>query len=140
MKMVIKSLVLFCLMTVSAMAAENYLPNSGDKELDASLQLINQNYTRKNKKKLSHFVSVIAQEFQIPMSKVEELYNHYEMNSADVLMSISIADVSGEPLSSISGIYFKNKTKGWKYTLNRMNIMQGSITFNQIKKDMAAEY
>lgn len=122
------------------MAAETYLPNSGDKELDESLLLIHKNINRKSKKKLSLFVDRVAQEFQVPVEKVEELFNHYEFLAPDVLMSVSIADVSGEPLPNVAGVYFKNKSKGWKYTLKQMNVNKGSKTYRQIKKDMAAEH
>jgi len=72
----------------------------------------------------------------VPVSKVEELFNHYEFNAADVLMSVSIADVSGEPLQNVASVYFKNKTKGWKYALKQLNIKKNSKTYIQIKKDI----
>jgi len=140
MRQIIKYLVLLLIVSMQAIAADQYTPNSGDKELDESLQLIHKNINRKSKSKLSRFVDKVAEEFQVPVEKVEELFNHYEFNSSDVLMSVSIADVSGEPLRNVSSIYFKNKDKGWKYTLKQLNINKGSKNYNQIKKDLAAGY
>jgi len=121
-------------------AEDQYIPDSGDAELDDSLQLIHKNINRKNKTKLSDFVDKVAEDFQVPVGKVEELFNIYEFKAPDVLMSVSVADVSGQPLQSISVLYAKNKEKGWKYTLKQMNIRKGTTVYNQIKKDVAKEY
>jgi len=127
-------------MSMTVIGSELYQPNSGDKELDESLILINKNINRKNKKKLSQFVNKVAQDFQVPAQKVEELFNHYKFNAPDVLMSVSIADVSGEPLQNIAGVYFKHKIKGWRYALKNMNISKNSKVFLQIKKDMKINF
>jgi len=140
MKIFVKFLLLLCLCNVQVLASDQYKPDSGDSELDESLLLIHKNINRKSKNKLSSFVDNVADKFQVPIGKVEELFNIYEFNAADVLMSVSVSDVSGEPLQNISGVYSKNKDKGWKYSLKQMNIRKGSKIFNQIKKDLAAEY
>jgi len=137
MKTAIQCLALIFIINMPATGAEPYQPNSGDKELDEKLILIHKNINRKNKTKLSQFVDKISEEFQVPPQKVEELFNHYEFNAPDVLMSVSIADVSGEPLQNIAGVFFKNKSKGWKYALRQLNISKNSATFTQIKKDMS---
>ena len=140
MRSLISYIVLLFLLNAQVIADDQYKPNSGDAELDDSLLLIHENINRKSKTKLSGFVDKVAEDFQVPVGRVEELFNIYEFVAPDVLMSVSIADVSGEPLQNIAGLYAKNKEKGWKYTLKQMNIRKGSKTFNQIKKDLAAEY
>ena len=127
---------LLLLLNSSAFAVEKYNPNSGDTELDESLLLVHKNINRKKKLKLSHFIDKVAEDFQIPVGKVEELFNHYKFKAPDVLMSVSIADVSGEPLQNVSGLYFKNKEKGWKYALKQLNIRKGSKNYKQITKDI----
>ena len=127
---------LLLLLNSSAFAVEKYNPNSGDTELDESLLLVHKNINRKKKLKLSHFIDKVAENFQIPVGKVEELFNHYKFKAPDVLMSVSIADVSGEPLQNVSGLYFKNKEKGWKYALKQLNIRKGSKNYKQITKDI----
>ena len=136
----VKYFLLVLLVSMQVIAADVYQPDSGDKELDEQLQLIDKKINRRTRLKLTNFVDKVAQEFQVPVSKVEALFNHYEFKAPDVLMSVSIADVSGEPLNNVSSVYFKNKDKGWKYTLTQMNIVKGSKTYNQIKKDMMVEY
>ena len=140
MKSLISCIVLLLLLNTPVLADDQYIPNSGDAELDDSLLLIHKNINRKSKIKLSRFVDKVSEDFQVPVGRVEELFNIYEFVAPDVLMSVSIADVSGEPLQNIAGVYSKNKDRGWKYTLKQMNIRKGSKTFNQIKKDLAAEY
>ena len=127
---------LLLLLNSSAFAVEKYNPNSGDTELDESLLLVHKNINRKKKLKLSHFIDKVAEDFQIPVGKVEELFNHYKFKAPDVLMSVSIAVVSGEPLQNVSGLYFKNKEKGWKYALKQLNIRKGSKNYKQITKDI----
>ena len=127
---------LLLLLNSSAFAVEKYNPNSGDTELDESLLLVHKNINRKKKLKLSHFIDKVAENFQIPVGKVEELFNHYKFKAPDVLMSVSIADVSGEPLQNVSGLYFKNKEKGRKYALKQLNIRKGSKNYKQITKDI----
>jgi len=140
MKITLTSLLLFFILNSQVVYAEQYLPNSGDKELDEVLIAIDKKVNRKNRSKQSQFVDKVAAVFQVPPQKVEALFNHYEFNAADVLMSVSIADVSGEPLQNIVGVYFKNKSKGWKYTLLKMNIDNRSKLYIQIKKDMNIEF
>ena len=140
MKNLVKFLLLLWMFNVQVIASDQYKPDSGDSELDESLLLIHKNINRKSKNKLSSFVDKVADKFQVPTGKVEELFNIYEFNAADVLMSVAVSDVSGEPLQNISGVYSKNKGKGWKYSLKQMNIRKGSKIFNQIKKDLAAKY
>jgi hypothetical protein len=140
MKLATQYLLVFMLLTAQLYAAEVYSPDSGDKQLNEILEKINQNINRKHKIRLAKFVDKVADDFQIPPMKVEELFNHYEFNAADVLMSVAIADVSGEPLKNIAGLYYKHKDKGWKYTLNHLNIKKDSKVFEQIKKDLNTEY
>lgn len=130
-------LVLIFLINMPAIGAKFYQPNSGDKELDAVLVQIHKIINRSNKTRISQFVDKISEQFQVPPQKVEALFNNYEFNAADVLMSVSIADVSGEPLSNIAGVYINSKSRDWEYALKQLNISQHSKTFLQIKKDMS---
>ncbi len=140
MKKIIICFLLLLAVNTQVISAESYQPKSGDVELDTRLQTIHKNFLKKTKSKKSRFVDNVADEFQIPVSKVEELFNHYKFKAPDVLMSVSIADISGEPLQNISGVYFKNKEKGWVYTLDALNIRKGSKNYKLIKKDMAADH
>lgn len=133
-------MVLFFVLNTVVLSADQYQPNTGDAELDTSLQHIDKIFSKKTKIKKSQFVDKVAEEFQIPVNKVEELFNFYEFKAPDVLMSISIADIYGEPLQNISGLYFKNKNKGWSYTLKQFKVQKGSKNYNLIKQDMSADF
>jgi len=121
-----------------------YQPDTGDSALDESLSLINKTVSQKPGKKaarkLTQYTQRLAMDYQIPEYRVEELFNIYEFSAADALMSVSIADVSGQPLKNVAGLYFNNKKAGWKSVLKQLMILPGSKVYEQIKKDAAAEY
>ncbi len=111
-----------------------YTPNTGDEELDQMLHDLNE---RANTELIKvKFRRNVLQEFNIPEHKIDQLFRQYELNVPDVLMTISIADNSGQPMKNISGAYFKNPEKGWKYILYIMNIEYGDRVYELIKKDI----
>ncbi len=119
-------------------------PDTGDTELDESLSRINKAVTqkpgKKSARKLNQYTQRLAADFQIPEYRVEELFSIYEFTAADALMSVSIADASGQPLKNVAGLYFNNKKAGWKAVLKQLMIAPGSKVYKQIKKDAAPEY
>lgn len=130
--------VMCCLLiTISLQAvAADYKPKSGDIELDASLVNLNKKYKNKTLK----FTRGIASEFQVPIEKVEELFKHYQFSAADVLMTMSIADATGQPVNNISRAYFEHKKEGWKFALEQLEIKKGSKAYLQIVKDAKIEF
>jgi len=115
---------------------DKYQPNSGDQHLDAALQQINKNKKISKKK----FIRVTAAEFQVQKEKVTELFTHYKFTPADVLMTLSIADATGQPVNNISRAYFENKKSGWKFVLDQLNINQYTKEYKQINKDVKVEF
>ena len=137
MHSVVKSLFfIIVLLSTNVYAAEEYHPNSGDSELDSSLIALN----KKVKNKTARFSRKLSEIFQVPESNVSVLFTHYEFTPADVLMTLSIADSSGEPVNNVSKTYFENRNNGWKYTLYQMKIEKGTVVYKQIKSDAASEY
>ena len=135
------SFVLFMLVITPLIASEEeYLPNTGDTAIDESLQKINNKFKKNTPEKISRYSLKLANEFQIPEHKVEELFNVYEFTAADVLISVSIADVSGQPLKNVTGLYSNNKKVGWKAVFKQLKITPGSKVYEQIKKDISAAY
>ena len=133
----IKQLLMVTLIIFSgqSIGAEKYLPNSGDQQLDASLLSINKTVKNKN-----NFSQLAAEEFQVPLEKVLELFKMYEFTAADVLMTLSIADVSGLPVNTVSRTYFENKQQGWVVALDLLDINHRSASFQQIKSDAKMEF
>ena len=131
----ILAVVLFVVST-QLIAGEIYQPESGDTQLDEALLQLN----KKLKNKEKQFTRKSAIQFQVQIEKVSDLFRHYEFTVADVLMTLSIADVSGQPVNNISRAYFENKKSGWKYVLEQLEINNNSIEFKRIKNDAIAEF
>jgi len=130
---------LYLILTIVSMqiyAADVYKPMSGDATLDASLIAIN----KKIKNNTEEYSQFLASEFQAPADKVSMLFSHFEFTPADVLMTLSVADLSGEPINGVAKTYFDNKKNGWAYTLYQLKITKGSKIFEQIKKDALIVY
>jgi len=127
---------LLMLFSMQVVAAETYEPLSGDSTLDASLIAINE----KIKNNTEEFSRLLASEFQAPPEKVKILFSQFEFTAADALMTLSVADLSGEPINGVAKAYMENKKNGWGYTLYQLKIEKGSKIFEQIKKDAQIVY
>jgi len=125
--------ILMILLVSPSSATQNstpaYSPDTGDKAFDESLQRISKKFEKTSPAKISRFSEKLSEAFQIPQHSVEELFDIYEFTAADVLLSVSIADVSGEPLKSAAGLYFNNKKQGWKAVLKQLKIYKGSKVY-----------
>ncbi len=130
------SFVCLILLASTCGAADIYTPDTGDGIFDELLQSINKKFEKNPASRQSRFSEKLSDEFQIPQHSVEELFNIYEFSAADVLLSVSIADVSGQPLKSAAGLYFNHKKDGWKAVFKQLKIEKGSKVYEQIKKDM----
>ena len=129
--------ILITVYSMQLLAANGYQPETGDNELNDALISLNKKI---KKHQQGAFSRKIADEFQIPHEKVEELFKHYEFTAADVLMTLSITDISGQPLNNISRAYFENKKLGWKFVLEQLDIHKGTDKYNQMLKDTEAEF
>ena len=130
-------LVLLLVISTQSISEGSYQPETGNSEMDKALIDLNIKITNKNKYK---FIRMSANEFQVQIEKVKELYTHYHFTSADVLMALSIADTTGEPLKNISREYFENKKLGWKNIFKQFQVRQDSNAYKQIVKDTKAEF
>lgn len=134
----LKNIIVMIIMTVFSMQvqAAEYVPATGDPQLDISLIKLSKDGRYKKKP----FIKNVSAEFQIPRDRIVELFEHYKFNVADVLMTISIADATGQPMKNISRSHFENKQQGWQFTLNALDISQQSQEFQSIKKDIENGY
>lgn len=130
-------LVILLIISTQGICEVSYEPATGNTEMDEALINLNKKITNKNKNK---FIRMCANEFQVQIEKVKELYTHYHFTSADVLMALSIADTTGEPLKNISREYFENKKLGWKNIFKQFQVRQNSRAYKQILKDTKAEF
>jgi len=136
MKQAFKYLYILLLVSMQTHAADSYKPMSGDSTLDASLIAINERI----KNNTEEFSRLLASEFQAPPEKVNILFSQFEFTAADALMTLSVADLSGEPINGVAKAYMENKKSGWGYTLYQLKIEKGSKIFEQIKKDAQIVY
>lgn len=120
---------------MTVLAAE-YAPATGDVTLDQALTEL----AKKARYKKKPFIKNVSREFQIPTEQVNRLFDHYQFNVADVLMTLSIADVTGQPLKNISRSHFEHKKEGWKFTLHALDITPESREFQLIMKDIKKGY
>lgn len=128
--------VILLVITTQLIAGDGYQPETGDPQLDVTLLQLN----KKTKNKEKQFVRISAKEFQVQIEKISDLFRHYEFTTADVLMTLSIADVSGQPVNNVSRAYYENKKYGWKYVLDQLDIKQNSNDFKRIIRDANAEF
>jgi hypothetical protein len=119
-------------MSQLAFATDVYKPDSGDAELDEALIQLNE----KRIKNKTAFIKELAQEFQVPEYRISVLFSQYKFTPADVLITLSIADSSGEPVANVARSYFDNKAQGWGHVMYLMKISKYSATFKQIKADV----
>lgn len=128
--------VILLVFTTQLIAGETYQPQTGDPKLDATLLQLNQKIKNKEKR----FIRISASEYMVQIEKISDLFRHYEFTAADILMTLSIADVSGQPVNNISRAYFENKKNGWKYVLDQLEIKQNTNEYKRIIKDANAEF
>ena len=128
-------LLLFSANSVSANDT-NYLPNTGDQQLDKALVELN---TKVNNKKRS-FIFNLSNEYQVPPSKIENLMMVHEFTPADCFLTVAIADGSGQSVDVISRARIEHKDKGWKYITHQLRIGLQSDKFLQIKKDVYLDF
>lgn len=134
----LKKIILLFMMTGFSLQlqAADYVPATGDTQLDSALIKL----SKEGRYKKKPFIKNVSSEFQIPRDRIVELFEHYKFNIADVLMTISIADATGQPMNNISRSHFENKQQGWQFTLNALDISQQSREFQRIKKDIQNGY
>ncbi len=113
---------------------DTYTPNTGDPVLDEMLLELN----KLNEDKIIkvRFTKNVKKEFNFPEHSIDALFRQYEFTIPDVLMILSIADNTGQPMKNISGAYYKNYEKGWKHILYIMNVDQGTPLYDLIVKDV----
>ena len=124
--------VMLIIITTQVFSEDLYRPDTGDSDLDASLHQINKKI---NKSRKTKFITTVSNEFQVQKEKVTELFNHYEFTAADVLMTLSVSDITGQPVNIVSRAYYEHKVHGWKYVLQQLSIKQNSREFIQVKND-----
>lgn len=108
----------------------DFLPNTGDNEMDVFLKKVNSDA----KKDVAAFKNMVANKFNIVKEDVEKLLS--DMLPGDVYMAAQVAKSTGKSLTEVSTTYKKNKGKGWGVMAKELGIKPGSAEFHALKKSM----
>jgi len=103
--------------------------NTGDKELDLSLNNIN----IKAKADINNFISDLSVSYNVEKEKIEKLIKIEKLEPADVMMSVIVADVADKEVEEVVQEYKENKNKGWGVIAKNMGIKPGSKEFHELK-------
>lgn len=107
-----------------------FLPNTGDNEMDIFLKKVNSDA----KKDVAAFKNMVANKFNIVKEDVEKLLT--DMLPGDVYMAAQVAKATKKSLTEVSTTYKKNKGKGWGVMAKELGIKPGSAEFHALKKSM----
>ena len=123
------SLTLSCILfgAITSIHAQTIAFNSGDTEVDASLNEINV----QAKTDLTAFKSSLKIELNLASEKATLLLK--TMQPAEVYMLALISKISLKPVELVSASYVKNKSKGWGAIAKEMGIKPGSEAFHKLK-------
>ena len=123
-------LILILFSHLSWAQATDFLPNTGDNEMDVFLKKVNTDA----KKDVSAFKNMVANKFNIAITDIEKLL--LDMLPGDVYMAAQVSKATGKSLTEVSTTYKKNKGKGWGVMAKEMGIKPGSPEFHALKKSM----
>jgi len=106
---------------------------TGDAALDASLQGINRRFHNKTRE----LIAVLSREYMLPRDSIDKLVSNQDFAPADVFLIVAVADLSGQPLATVSRVYLEHRAAGWAYVLEQLNIDVSSSDFEQLEEDAA---
>lgn len=108
----------------------DFLPNTGDNEMDIFLKKVNSDA----KKDVTEFKNMVTNKFNIAKKEIEKLL--LDMLPGDVYMAAQVSKATGKSLTEVSSTYKKNKGKGWGVIAKELGIKPGSPEFHALKKSM----
>jgi len=106
---------------------------TGDTALDASLQGINRRFNNKTRE----LIAALSREYMFPRDSIDKLVSNQDFAPADVFLIVAVADLSGQPLETVSRVYQEHRAAGWAYVLEQLNIDVSSSDFEQLEEDAA---
>ena len=119
----------------AAKPAPQYIPNTGDKDLDVVLSNLNVEAGVH----VDAFVSELSISYAIPKVQIEDLAYKMRVPFGDVFVSVWLASSLKKPLSVVVKEYDVNKDKGWGVMAKNLGIKPGSDAFHSLKKDSSVE-
>ncbi len=123
---------LFCFIAFSSAVIAEEL-NTGNTELNAQLNKLNQ----QQQKKIKRFAAAISREYMLPQYNIDNMISNYHFTPADIFLTVAVSDLSGQPINIVSRAYMENKQLGWKFPLQQLNILSSPKQLKQLKQDAA---
>ena len=133
----LKIILLMSLMLAAiSVHADAFVANTGDQQLDQSLNELN----KQAAKKKYRFMKNLADEYQLPVSKIEMMIKVHEFTPADCFLTVAVADASGQSVEVISRARIEHRDKGWQFITDQLRIGLTSDAFKQIKQDASINF
>jgi hypothetical protein len=129
MKRIFSILVLMISVNALLNAQVNFSAKTGDGELDLTLGDMNTNA----KANLSAFKKDLSLNFNIGVDKIDQMMVTYNMEPADIYLTLQIGQQTGKTPDQVAECYKKNKGKGWGVIAQEMGIKPGSAEFHALK-------
>jgi hypothetical protein len=124
-------LLLFIIGVTTSVSAQY---NSGDKALDATLKLIDDD----SKVDMKTFNADMATTYKVPETKVETMTKD-GMKPGDIFMACEVAKLTKKPVEEVVKVYQVNKKKGWGAIAKELGIKPGSAEFKTLKGNADAK-
>ena len=105
--------------------------NTGSKELDMNLNIINEDAS----KDFKSFRKQLSSDFNIDEPKIESMRVSLGLIPGEIYMALEISRNSPSSLDDVLRIYQKNKDKGWGYIAKQAGIKPGSPAFHRLKNN-----
>lgn len=109
--------------------------NTGNKELDADLNIIN----KEGNADYRAFKRNLSIDYKIPVAKLDKMKVSFGMTPGEIYFALEIAKNSPSTLDDVLRIYESDKSKGWGYIAKEAGIKPGSPAFHQLKNNAKAK-
>lgn len=129
MKKFFTSLFSLCLMVGLNAQTLTFKANTGDTDLDLTLNDMNV----QAKADFKVFKQDMSVSFGVKEGKIDDLSVRLKMQPADIYMTLEVAKQSGKTVDAVAKSYESNKGKGWGVIAKEMGIKPGSPAFHAMK-------
>jgi hypothetical protein len=127
-----KTILTICLAVSAALAytqSLSFKANTGDTELDLTLNDINKQGTADFKL----FKQDMSVGFGVTEGKIDELSVKFKMQPGDIYFALELAKQTGKTIDVVAKSWETNKGKGWGVIAKELGIKPGSKEFHALK-------
>ena len=129
MKQFFTSLVCALAVTAGMSQSLSFKANTGDTELDVTLNDIN----KQGSADFKLFRKDLSVGFGVTEGKIDELSVKFKMQPADIYFALELSKQTGKTIDVIAKTYETHKSKGWGVIAKELGIKPGSREFHALK-------